>query len=167
MVELYQTVKICNFINGRIIPIGLHLHRYKKIKHFIFETQNHIVFVFFSKRRLSPSGIRQLLEDQEECAIPYESDVSGVSDDSDVDHDWVPVQQRDQSSSEDEDKEVRPTRTASPGYIQPQEPAEELPDPEDAPSTSAGPPKAKAKRTSAKIVERREWIWEHGNIEEL
>ena len=60
-----------------------------------------IIYFRTSARLSSEAQFRQVLE---ECEIPTDSDISGASDYTDEDQDWVPVTTRD-TSSDDEDLE--------------------------------------------------------------
>ena len=113
---------------------------------------------------LTAAQIRQALE-----CIPSDSDISGASNDSDGDENWLPARDRDQPESDDDDlagEDVGPAGDIGGGAADDDLSDEEL---QGVPSTSSASAEPVQKRARIRLPqaankERTEWVWTHEDL---
>ena len=113
---------------------------------------------------LTAAQIRQALE-----CIPSDSDISGASNDSDGDENWLPARDRDQPESDDDDlagEDVGPAGDIGGGAADDDLSDEELPGVPSTSSASAEPvqKRARIRLPQAANKERTEWVWTHEDL---
>ena len=113
---------------------------------------------------LTAAQIRQALE-----CIPSDSDISGASNDSDGDENWLPARDRDQPESDGDDlagEDVGPAGDIGGGAADDDLSDEELPGVPSTSSASAEPvqKRARIRLPQAANKERTEWVWTHEDL---
>ena len=113
---------------------------------------------------MNPNQIRQFLED-----VPSDSDISGASDDSRGDEDWVPLRDRDEPDSDPDDpadNDVGPDGDGGGDALDRDLADLDVSDIPSTPTTSAEPleKRPRIRPNVAADKERLEWIWRHEDL---